>query len=217
MTDSIVTGMLVCVALNDKAQLAALEPELHEAPYQKPPTQPVLYFKPRNTFNVAGATVAWPEHGEEFVVGASLGLVIGKPTCRVSEAEALDYVAGYTLVHDFSLPETSYYRPDIKGKCLDGSAPVGPVVVPGEQVDNFHRLTLVTTINGEPRSELNMADLQRGAAELLSTISYIMTLNPGDVIATGFRGERVPVKPGDIVESSIEGLLALSNTVGEQP
>lgn len=207
-------GMLVCVALNDKTQLAALEPELHEAPYKKPPTQPVLYFKPRNTFNVAGATVEWPQHSDDFVVGASLGLVIGKPTCRVSETEALDYVAGYTLVHDFSLPETSYYRPDIKGKCLDGSAPVGPVVVPREQVDNHHRLTVVTAVNGEPKSELSMTDLQRGAAELLSTISYIMTLNPGDVIAIGFRGTRLPVKPGDEVVSSIEGLLALSNTVG---
>lgn len=210
----VVKGKLVCVALNDKAHLAAMEEQFNQDPYKKPPTQPVLYYKPRNTWSTDGATIEWPTDSEAFVVGASLGLVIGRETCRVSDAEALDYLEGYTLVHDFSLPEKSYYRPDIKGKCLDGSAPVGPSVVSAHQITDPNQLTVMTAVNGETQSELSVANLYRGAAELISTISYIMTLQPGDVIATGFPCNRVAVKPGDTVVSTIEGVGALTNKMG---
>lgn len=216
MSELIVKGQLVCVALNDKAQLASLDDSFHRDPYKQPPTQPVLYFKPRNTWRGDGAVIDWPDVGDSFVVGASLGVVIGRETCRVSEANALDSIAGYTLVHDFSLPETSYYRPDIKGKCLDGSAPVGPVVVSGDQLPKPEQLAVVTVVNGEPKRELPLANHQRSVATLIGTISYIMTLQPGDVIAVGFPGERIALQPGDKVVSRVEGLGELTNTVGER-
>jgi len=218
-TKTLVKSKLVCVALNDKAQLAALEDTFNQAPYKKPPTQPVLYYKPHNTWNVDGAEIEWAQDFDgqdvaEMVVGASLGVVIGKETCRVSAEQALDYVGGYTLVADYSLPEQNYYRPDIKGKCLDTTAPVGPEIVPAEKISNPDELTLTISVNGQQKSEFQLAEMERSVAELISTISYIMTLQPGEIIAVGFAGERVPVAQGDQVKASIQGVGTLTNTLG---
>ena len=210
MPEHIIQRHLVCVALNDADYFNRQQSCFQQAPYQQPPTEPVLYFKPRNTFSSDGATVA-NDSGQSLVVGASLGLVIGQPCCRIRASEALAYVAGITLVHDFSLPETSYYRPDIKGKCLDGSAPVGSKVV---SVADFSDLVVTTLINGEEKARLPVTALQRSPAQLLASISRIMTLQPGDVVATGFIGERLPVRAGDQVQSGINDLLILSNKVG---
>lgn len=220
MTDkTLVKSKLVCVALNDKAQLAALETAFNQAPYNKPPTQPVLYYKPRNTWNLAGAEIEWAKgfDGQDvpaMVVGASLGVVIGKKTCRVSADDALNYVAGYTLVADYSLPEESYYRPDIKGKCLDTSAPVGPEVVPTDKIQNPDALTVIIHVNDQLKSEFKLAEMERSVSELISIISYIMTLQPGEIIAVGFAGDRVPVAKGDQVKASIQGVGTLTNTLG---
>jgi 5-oxopent-3-ene-1,2,5-tricarboxylate decarboxylase/2-hydroxyhepta-2,4-diene-1,7-dioate isomerase len=217
--NTLVHSKLVCVALNDKSQLAALEGTFNEAPYKKPPTQPVLYYKPRNTWSLDGAEVEWAKDFEgndvrAMAVGASLAVVIGRETCRVSQAEALDYVRGYTIVSDFSLPEENYFRPDIKGKCLDTSAPVGPEVVPADTIANPNALTVTIRVNDEQKSAFALADMQRSVAELISTISWIMTLQPGEIIAVGFAGDRVPVTRGDRVEATIEGVGTLSNTLG---
>ncbi|WP_299199719.1 fumarylacetoacetate hydrolase family protein [uncultured Amphritea sp.] len=212
----IVKGKLVCVALNDAEQFNAMQAEFAEAPYKGAPQQPVLYFKPHNTWSTDGAVVEWAQvdgsPAEQMVVGASLAVVFGKECCRVSEAEALDYVEGYTLVHDFSLVEQNYYRPDIKGKCLDTSAPIGADVV---AVADPQALTVVTSVNGMVVNETPVSQLVRGVAELISTISYIMTLQPGDVIAVGFPGQRAPVAPGDKVHSVIDGVTELNNTLGQ--
>lgn len=219
----IVKGKLVCVALNDSEQFNAMQAEFSEAPYKSAPTQPVLYFKPHNTWSTDGAAVEWAvtegQAAESMVVGASLAVVFGQECCRVSQDDALSYVDGYTLVHDFSLPEKSYYRPDIKGKCLDTSAPVGATVVPATDVQDPQELTVVTQVNGETVNETPVTQMVRGVAELISTISYIMTLQPGDVIAIGFPGQRAPVKQGDKVSSAIAGtdstgLCELNNQMG---
>ena len=217
--NTLVNSKLVCVALNDKAQLAALDSTFNEAPYKKPPTQPVLYYKPRNTWNVDGAEIEWAKDmegndAETMVVGASLGVVIDKETCRVSQADALNYVGGYTIVGDYSLPEETYYRPDIKGKCQDTTAPVGPAIVAADKVTNPDALSVTVSVNGELKSELALANLERSVAELISTISHIMTLQAGEIIAVGFAGDRVPVAKGDKVEAAIEGVGTLRNTLG---
>lgn len=217
--NTLVNSKLICVALNDKAQLAALEATFNEAPYKKPPTQPVLYYKPRNTWSVNAVTVEWAKDFDgndvpEMAVGASLGVVIGKETCRVSAEEALNCVGGYTIVADYSLPEQNYFRPDIKGKCLDASAPVGPEVVAADKVANPDALSVSISVNGESKSTFKLTNMQRSVAELISIISYIMTLQPGEIIAVGFAGDRVAVHKGDKVEASIEGVGTLNNTLG---
>ncbi len=215
MTENpIVKGKLVCVALNDAEQFEAMQAQFNEAPYKSAPTQPVLYFKPHNTWSTDGATVEWANGADTMVVGASLAVVFGQECCRVSEEQALDYIAGYSLVHDFSLPEQSYYRPDIKGKCLDGSAPVGAAVIPAARIADPQALNVVTTVNGEVVSDMPLSRTVRGVAELISTISYIMTLQPGDVIAVAFPGNRAAVAKGDKVSSAIAGVTELNNVLG---
>ena len=214
-SNPIVKGKLVCVALNDAQQLAAMQAEFNQPPYKAAPTQPVLYFKPHNTWSTDGAVIEWPVGESDMVVGASLAVVIGQECCRVSTEDALNYVGGYTLLHDFSLPEKSYYRPDIKGKCLDGSAPVGAAVVAADQVADPAALTVVTQVNGETVSELPLTQLERSVPELISIISRIMTLQAGDVLAVGFRGERTPVQRGDRVTSAIAGVAELNNQLAD--
>lgn len=216
---TLVNSKLVCVALNDKAQLAALEATFNQKPYQKPPTQPVLYYKPRNTWSTDQAVVEWAKDFDgndvaAMAVGASLGVVIGKETCRVSPEEALSFVGGYTIVADYSLPEENYYRPDIKGKCLDGSAPVGPVITPAANISAPDQLTAEIRVNGELKSSFNLQEMQRSTAELISIISHIMTLQAGEIIAVGFAGNRTAVQQGDQVAISIEGIGTLNNQLG---
>ena len=215
----LVNSKLVCVALNDSRQLKALDATFNEKPYNKPPTQPVLYYKPRNTWSTQGAEVEWAKDFEgqdvpEMVVGASLGVVIGKTCCRVSPEEALDYVSGYTVVADYSLPEQTYFRPDIKGKCLDGSAPVGPEIVAKDAVSNPDALSVEISVNGEVKSTFALSDMERSVATLVSIISKIMTLQPGEMIAVGFAGDRTPVAKGDQVSAKIDGVGTLENRLG---
>lgn len=215
----LVNSKLVCVALNDKAQLKALDATFNQAPYNKPPTQPVLYYKTRNTWSVDGAEVEWAKDfdGKDIpamAIGASLGVVIGKETCRVSPEEALSFVGGYTVVADYSLPEENYYRPDIKGKCLDTSAPVGPVIVAADKVSQPDSLSVTIKVNGQQKSTFELSQMQRSVAELISIISNIMTLQPGEIVAVGFAGERVALAKGDKVEAAIEGVGTLKNTLG---
>jgi 5-oxopent-3-ene-1,2,5-tricarboxylate decarboxylase/2-hydroxyhepta-2,4-diene-1,7-dioate isomerase len=214
----LVTSKLVCVALNDKEQLAKLDAEFHDAPYKAPPKEPVLYYKPQNTWTVDGATIEWARDFDNqpapiMAVGGSLGVVFGKPTCRVSVDEALSYVKGFTVVGDYSLPEANYYRPDIKGKCLDQSAPVGPTIVATQELPNPDQLTIDISVNGELQSSFPMSRLLRNVAELISTLSHIMTFQEGEVMACGFVGDRVAVKPGDQVAITIEGVGTLNNTL----
>ncbi|WP_461536465.1 fumarylacetoacetate hydrolase family protein [Spongorhabdus nitratireducens] len=216
---TLVNSKLVCVALNDREQLNAMDSAFNEAPYKQPPTEPVLYYKPRNTWNVEGAAIEWAKDFdgndvESMVVGASLGVVIGKEACRVNRSQALEYVGGYTIVSDFSLPEKSYYRPDIKGKCLDGSAPVGPEIISAEQIADPDGLVVTIAVNGERKSQFPLLNMERSVAELIETISHIMTLQPGEIIAVGFAGDRVPVAKGDQVAAAIEGVGTLNNTLG---
>ena len=218
-SETLVKSKLVCVALNDAQQLKALDATFNEAPYKKPPTQPVLYYKHANTWNTNNAVVEWASDMEgnaaaAMVVGASLGVVIGKETCRVSAEEALNYVSGYTVVADYSLPEETYYRPDIKGKCQDTTAPVGPVITPASDITSPDDLTVTISVNGTEKSRFALSGMERSVSELISTISYIMTLQPGEVIAVGFAGDRTPVAAGDSVDCTIEGIGTLHNTLG---
>jgi 5-oxopent-3-ene-1,2,5-tricarboxylate decarboxylase/2-hydroxyhepta-2,4-diene-1,7-dioate isomerase len=91
---------------------------------------------------------------------------------------------------------------------------VGPAIVAADKVTNPDALSVTVSVNGEVKSELALANLERSIAELISTISHIMTLQAGEIIAVGFAGDRVPVAKGDKVEAAIEGVGTLRNTLG---
>jgi 5-oxopent-3-ene-1,2,5-tricarboxylate decarboxylase/2-hydroxyhepta-2,4-diene-1,7-dioate isomerase len=116
------------------------------------------------------------------------------------------------LLHDFSLPETSYYRPDIKGKCLDNSATLSQAVMVSD-IGDLSQQTVTTYINGKQVQSLPLSCLERSAEQLIELISHIMTLEKGDVIAIGFAGERTKLAPGDVVRSALGESVELENQV----
>ena len=127
-------GLVYGVILNDQDSLRTLGAALNEAPYKSPPHAPVLYIKPYNTHVGHGATVRLPVGADRVEVCGALGIVFGAQATRVAEARALDPVRGFTVVADLSLPHESLHRPPIREKCFDGSCPIGPWVVPREQI-----------------------------------------------------------------------------------
>ena len=123
------SGTVYGTLLNHRDALEALGASVHEAPYKAPPKSVVLYLKPRNTLAGPGDAVEVPADAPELEVGPSLGLVIGRTACRVSEAQALEHVAGCVIVADVGVPHASFYRPQVRFKARDGFCPIGPRVV----------------------------------------------------------------------------------------
>jgi 5-oxopent-3-ene-1,2,5-tricarboxylate decarboxylase/2-hydroxyhepta-2,4-diene-1,7-dioate isomerase len=209
----VATGTLFGVALNYQGLLKQHLAEFEQPPYQKPPVKPVLFIKTPNTRNQHGANVVHPGQGERLQPGPALGVVMGKSASRVSQADALDYVAGFTIINEFSLPEDSYYRPAVKAKCRDGFCAIGPELVPTAQVADPHSLAITLYVNGEIRQHNTTANFVRGIALLIAEISEFMTLHAGDVLITGTPEGRVDVQPDDTVEVEISGLGRLVNHV----
>ncbi|MDA8477721.1 4-hydroxyphenylacetate degradation bifunctional isomerase/decarboxylase [Citrobacter sp. Awk 4] len=201
-------GTVFAVALNHRSQLDAWRDAFTQAPYKAPPKTAVWFIKPHNTVIRSGEAIPHPQ-GETVQSGATIALVVGKTARKVSIAEAANYIAGYALANEVSLPEESFYRPAIKAKCRDGFCPLGETVA----LKNVDNLTIITEINGREADRWNTADLQRSAAELLSALSEFATLNPGDAILIGTPHARVDIQPGDQVRILADGFPPLENPV----
>ncbi len=209
----VANGTLFGVALNYNGLLQQRLAEFEQPPYKQAPVKPVLFIKTPNTRNAHGADVIYPAGVERLQPGPALGVVIGKDASRVSAANALEHVAGYTIVNEYSLPEDSYYRPAVKAKCRDGFCAIGPELVPVAQIADPHQLTLKLYVNGAVVQENTTANMVRSIPQLIAELSEFMTLHAGDVLITGTPEGRVDVKPGDHVEVEITGLGRLANTI----
>ena len=209
----VATGTLFGVALNYQGLLNQHLAAFNEPPYKQPPVKPVLFVKTPNTRNQHDHAVVYPQGIEHLQPGPALGVVIGKDASRVSVEDALDYVAGYTIVNEFSLPEASYYRPAVKAKCRDGFCSFGPELVPTSQVANPQTLDIKLWVNGELRQSNSTANCVRSVAQLIAELSEFMTLHEGDLLITGTPEGRVDVLPGDRVEVEISGLGRLVNHI----
>ncbi|KLP35632.1 4-hydroxyphenylacetate degradation bifunctional isomerase/decarboxylase [Enterobacter ludwigii] len=204
-------GTVFAVALNHQSQRDAWRDAFEKAPYNTPPKTAVWFIKPHNTVIRTGDPIPFPP-GETVLSGATVALVVGKTARNVPVDEAADYIAGYALANEVSLPEESFYRPAIKAKCRDGFCPLGELAA----VDHVDNLTIVTEINGREADHWNTADLQRNAAELLSALSEFATLSPGDAILLGTPHSRVPLQPGDRVRILAKGFPSLENPVVDE-
>lgn len=191
------SGTVYGTLLNDPAALAALGDAVHAAPYKAPPRAPVLYVKPRNTLARHGAGTVVPAAAAALEIGASLGIVIGRATCRVSAQGAMAHVAGWTLVADLSVPHDSYYRPSVRFKALDSSCLLGPRVVPIHDVPDPDALTLVVSVPGSAAHTFATNGMQRRVAQLLQDVSAFMTLSAGDVLMLGVKVGAPQAKAGD--------------------
>jgi len=190
------SGTVYGTLLNDPAALAALGDAVHAAPYKAPPIAPVLYVKPRNTLARNGASTAVPASAKALEIGASLGIVIGRATGRISMQDALSHIAGWTLVGDLSVPHGSFYRPSVRFKALDGSCLLGPRVVPVDAISDPDALTLEVATSGSGVCSFTTSGMQRRVAQLIQDVSAFMTLSAGDVLMLGVKAGAPQAKAG---------------------
>jgi acylpyruvate hydrolase len=185
------------------------------------PERPVLFAKLPNALIGDGEDVRKPDVTDELDYEGELAVVIGRRAAGVHRSEALDYVAGYTIMNDVSARDLQRGEPQwLRAKSLDTFAPLGPVLLTADEVPDPSRLRIRTLVNGELRQDEGCDDMVFGVPELLEFISHAITLEPGDVIATGtpsgvglgFDPPRY-LHPGDLVEITIEPIGTLRSTV----
>jgi 5-oxopent-3-ene-1,2,5-tricarboxylate decarboxylase/2-hydroxyhepta-2,4-diene-1,7-dioate isomerase len=205
------SGTVYATLLNHPPLLAALGDAVHQAPYKAPPTAPVLSVKPRNTLARDGETIRLPAGVDALAVGATLGIVIGRVACAVSEARALAVIAGYVIVNDLSVPHDSHYRPAVRFRAGDGFCPIGPVVRAAYEVADPDALDVTIEIDGRCVQRCSTAGRQRGVARLVADISDFMTLQPGDLLLLGPAADAPTVRAGQDLVITIDGLGSLHN------
>lgn len=181
----------------------------------QPPEEPILFFKAPSAIIGPNDQVVIPKNSTKTDWEVELGVVIGKKATYVSEADAMDYVAGYCLHNDYSERAFQLERGGqwVKGKSCDTFAPIGPWLVSKDEVDDIDNLRLWLTVNGAPMQDGNTRDLIFKIPFLISYVSQFMSLLPGDVISTGTPAgvglgmdPQVYLKAGDVVECGIDGL-----------
>ena len=210
------TDRIFCIGLNYRQH--AIECSLPIPP------KPVLFNKFRNALAAHGDSVTLPAASySQFDYEAELVAVIGKPARDVSPDEALDYVFGYTCGNDLSTRDLQMARGNqwVLSKTFDGFAPIGPCLVPADELDP-QNLPISSTVNGEVRQNSNTNDMIFTVAEIISDLSHHFTLQPGDMIFTGTpQGvifgyppeKQVWLKAGDRVDITIGGIGTLTTTL----
>ena len=202
------SGRVYGTLMNHRSALQLLGAAANAAPYKAAPAAPVLYIKPRNTLT---GPVVVPPDVEELEIGACLGVVIGRTACALSADTALDFVAGYLIVNDVSIPHSVYYRPSIRFKARDGFCPMGPVV-PRAAVSNPDNLQVRVFVDGELRQSASTSELVRPVARLLADVTDFMTLSPGDVLAVGAAAPAPRARAGQKVAIEIDGVGRLETS-----
>ena len=205
-------GAVVCAALNFRATLDKLAPQLNADPYKQPPRAPVLYLKPPNTYNKPGDPIPCPAGAEMLRMGGTLGIVLGRAATRVPAHQAAEFIAGYCVMNDVSLPHTSYYRPAIKERCRDGFHVLGPGVA-AAAVANPDQLAIRIFVNDELAAENSTANLVRSIGQLLADVSEFMTLAAGDILTVGEPDNAPLAFPGDRVRIDIPGVGSVVNSI----
>ena len=180
----------------------------------KTPDIPVLFMMPTTAVVGPGAAIVLPLEARKVEHECELTIVIGREARRISQADALDCVLGYTCANDVS--ERVIQNQETPNGCLligkgfDTFCPMGPVIATGLDASN---LSIQTRVNGQIRQDGRTSDLLFSVPFLVSYLSQAITLLPGDVILTGTPSGVGPLNPGDVCEITIEGIGTLSNPV----
>jgi 2-keto-4-pentenoate hydratase/2-oxohepta-3-ene-1,7-dioic acid hydratase in catechol pathway len=204
---------IICLGLNygDHAS---------EAGYAAPPV-PIFFSKYRNALTGPLDPIVLPRHSRQVDFEGELTAVIGKPGKHIALDDALEHVAGYSVMNDVSARDLQLQTSQwTAGKTLDTFAPFGPGIVPADRIPNPQDLWLETRVNGTVVQSDSTASMIFGVAETIVFLSSLMTLKPGDVIATGTPAgvgfKREPplfLSPGDVVEVEIERIGTIRNPV----
>jgi 2-keto-4-pentenoate hydratase/2-oxohepta-3-ene-1,7-dioic acid hydratase in catechol pathway len=202
---------IVCVGRNYREHAAELNHEV--------PQEPLLFFKPPSALLQPGATILRPKVSERTDYEGELGVVIARRCRQLSDSDDVrPYILGYTCVNDFTARDLQNKDGQwTRAKGFDTFCPVGPVVANGTHIDPWQGVQVETRVNGEVKQSGNTRDFIFPLDEIIRYISRIMTLEPGDLIATGTPKGVGPVVAGDALEVSIEGIGVLRNSVADQP
>jgi 2-keto-4-pentenoate hydratase/2-oxohepta-3-ene-1,7-dioic acid hydratase in catechol pathway len=204
---------IICIGLNYKAHAAEAGLE--------PPKVPTFFAKYINALAAPGAAVASPAASDKLDFEAEIAVVIGKQSEAVAEEDALDCVAGYMLFNDLSARDLQFATPQwMPGKVFDGSAPCGPALVTPDEALADGSISFSLALNGEQMQSASTDDLIFGIPQLVTYLSSLMTLEPGDIVSTGTpsgvgstRQPRVWLKPGDEIEISSPSLGLLETRI----
>ena len=208
------TRTVVGAMLEFQDAWSAMEPAMQREPHHRPPVHPVLYIKPANTWRRHGDAIVLPADVDAVQVGATLGIAFARTASRVSEAHALEYVAGFCIVNDVTVPHTSLLRPPMKQKCRDSFCPIGPfVAVTAAALGSPDALAIRAYVNGELCLQANTSTLRRKVARLVADVSEFMSLAPGDLLLVGVPAGAPLARVGDTVAIEIDGLGRLENHV----
>ena len=207
-------GKIIAIGFNYVNHAAEMAVEL--------PTEPLVFMKATSALTGPFDNVIQPRNGRKLDYESELVIVIGLRAQYISEEEAFDYIAGFTVGHDVS--ERAFQRERggqfTKGKSADTFAPVGPYLVTRDNIEDVQSLSIWSEVNGEMRQQGNTTDMVFGVKEIVSHLSHFMTLNPGDIIFTGTPagvgdGMDPPryLTPGDVVRVGVEGLSSQRQTI----
>jgi len=195
---------IVCVGLNYSDHAEETDSDI--------PERPLLFIKTPNTLAAPGSTVQLPEDKDRIDFEAELGVVIGSQCRNVPADQAEDVIAGYTCVNDISNRDDQRQEQNwVRGKAFDNAAPMGPVLATPDEVPSDASISL--QVNGETKQDSTIENLIFSVPELIEEITTLMTLEPGDVIATGTPAGVGPLSDGDEVAIDIEGIGTLSHDV----
>ena len=177
--------------------------------------EPLAFLKGPNALVGHRGVTRRPADATFMHYECELAVVIGRHAKRVKRADALDYVAGYTIANDYAVRDylENWYRPNLRVKNRDGATALGRWLVDAADVPDPHALALRTWVNGELKQHGNTRDLIDDVPALIEYLSSFMTLSPGDIILTGTPEGVSNVVPGDEVVCEIEGLGRLANTI----
>ncbi len=199
----ITPSKIVCVGRNYVAHAKELGNEV--------PERPMLFLKPPSAIIASGEAIILPRASSRVEYEGEIGVVVGTRMRRASAAEAVRGIGGFTCVNDVTARDLQKGDGQWgRAKGFDTFCPVGPVTTNGL---DWRALEVITRLNGVERQRAPSSDMHFGIPELLSYISHVMTLMPGDIIATGTPAGVGPLAAGDVVEVEIPGVGILSNPV----
>lgn len=196
-------------------------------------TTPRPFLMPSTTVIGPGDGIPWPDYSERVDHEIELAIVMGTRAKSVTPEEAVGCIAGYTIANDISARSVTHVkgrseRPKdgffdwLHGKWADGFCPTGPWLVTADEIGDPGRLDMVLTVNGEVRQKANTSQMIFNVYEVVSFLSHIVTLTPGDLIATGTvqgvgAASGTFLEGGDVITCRIDGIGELTNTLGEPP
>lgn len=210
---------------------AGLKLGLSDSPREA--TVPRPFLMPSTVLTGDTSEIAWPVYSEQLDYEIELAIVIGKTARCVSPDDAAGYIAGFSVFNDVSARSVTFKDGRAKrpwdefydwlgGKWADGFAPMGPYLLTADEVADVQNLDMELKVNGQTRQKANTCEMIYSAAETVSFLSHLMTLNAGDIIATGTpagvgMADGRFLQPGDKIECTIEKLGTLTNTIGPKP